>query len=326
MLGLAVGVALLFAAQIAGTSLNHSVTQLTRGLVGEMQLQLQARGPEGFPAQLLADVRRIPGVVEAQPVVEQQANVIGPSGAESVELLGVPSSFAQRLGHLADLPGHPSIEQLSHQQALGLPVPVAKAIGATGSLQPIEIAVGTHVSSTLVGEVLQEENIGALVGNPVVFAPVSYAAQLSGAPGLLSRIFVRTAPGREAQVRSALLALAAGRLNVEPAEFDATLFAQASAPTNQSRGAVRRDQRARGLPVRVQRDADHRLRRELIAELREDGAPRRRIVQTLLFDALVLGSVGCALGLALGELASIVLFRSNPGYLSFAFPVGSQRS
>ena len=80
VVGLAVGVALLFAAQIAGTSLNHGVTQLTHGLVGDMQLQLQARGPEGFPAQLLSDVRQIPGVAEAQPVLEEQANVVGPRG------------------------------------------------------------------------------------------------------------------------------------------------------------------------------------------------------------------------------------------------------
>ena len=31
------------------------------------------------------------------------------------------------------------------------------------------------------------------------------------------------------------------------------------------------------------------------------------------------------LGLALGDVLSIVVFRSNPGYLSFAFPVGAQR-
>jgi len=334
ILGLAVGVALLFAAQIAGTSLNHGVTQLTRGLVGEMQLQLQARGPDGFPARLLADVRKIPGVAEAQPVVEKQASVVGPRGAESVELLGVPSSFARRLGHLADLPGHPSIEQLSHQQELGLPAPVAKAIGAgTEALAPIEIAVGTHVSSTLVGETLGQDNIGALVASPVVFAPVSYAAQLSGAAGLLSRIFVKVAPGREAQVRVALDRLAAGRLgaaggipSVEPAEFDATLFAQASAPTNQSAGLFAAISALVGFLFAFNAMLiTTASRREVIAELREDGATRRRIVQTLLFDALVLGSVGCVLGLALGDLASIALFGSNPGYLSFAFPVGSQR-
>ncbi len=340
VLGLAVGVALLFAAQIAGTSLNHSVTQLTRGLVGEMQLQLQARGPDGFPAQLLGEVRRIPGVLEAQPVVEEQANVIGPRGAKSVELLGVPSSFARRLGHLAELPGHPSVEQLSHQQELGLPAPVAEAIGAgTEALSPIEIAVGTRVTSTLVGEILGQENIGALVASPVVLAPVSYAAELSGAPGRVSRIFVKVAPGREAQVRAALLALAlaAGRLgaaggraggipSVEPAEFDATLFAHASAPTNQSAGLFAAISALVGFLFAFNAMLiTTASRREVIAELREDGATRRRIVQTLLFDALVLGSVGCVLGLALGDLASIALFGSNPGYLSFAFPVGSQR-
>jgi len=327
VLGLAVGVALLFAAQIAGTSLNHSVTQLTRGLVGEMQLQLQARGPQGFPAQLLADVRRIPGVAEAQPVIEEQANVVGPRGAKSVELVGVPSSFARRLGDLGNLPGHPNVEQLSHQQELGLPAPVATAIGAgTQALEPIEIAVGTHVTSTLVGEILEQDNIGALVQSPVVFAPVSYAAELSGAPGLLSRIFVKVRPGREAQVRRALLALAAGRLNVEPADFDATLFAQASAPTNQSAGLFAAISALVGFLFAFNAMLiTTASRREVIAELREDGAQRRRIVQTLLFDALVLGSAGCVLGLALGEVASIALFGSNPGYLSFAFPVGSQR-
>src|ERR1035441_8921300 len=51
--GLAVGVALLFASQVASTSLNRSVSQLTRDLVGNMQLQLQARSPQGFDQRLL---------------------------------------------------------------------------------------------------------------------------------------------------------------------------------------------------------------------------------------------------------------------------------
>jgi putative ABC transport system permease protein len=327
VVGLAVGVSLLFAAQIAGTSLNDSVTQLTHSLVGDMQLQLQARGPEGFPAALLSEVRQIPGVAEAQPVLEEQANVVGPRGAESVELLGVPSSFAQRLGDLRDLPGHPSVEQLSHQQELGLPAPMAKAIGAgTEALSPIEIAVGTHVSSTLVGEILREGNIGGLVHSPVVFAPVSYAEDLSGAAGRITRIFVRTKPGSEAQVRTALLRLAAGTLNVEPADFDATLFARASAPTNQSAGLFAAISALVGFLFAFNAMLiTTASRREVIAELREDGAPRRRIIQTLLFDAFVLGSVGAALGLVLGDVASVALFGSNSGYLSFAFPVGSER-
>jgi putative ABC transport system permease protein len=323
VLGLAVGVALLFGSQVAGTSLNHSVSRLYRDVVGNMQLQLQARGPRGFPEALLSEVRQIPGVAEAQPVLDEQAEVIGPHGRESVELLGAPPSFAH---HLRELPGHLTAEQVAHQQELGLPGPVAAEIGASGSLQPVEIQVGTHVSSTLVGAVLQERNIGDLVHSPVAIAPIEYAQELSGTPGLITRVFVRTAPGREAQVRAALIRLAAGRLNVEPADFDATLFATAAASTNQSAGLFAAISALVGFMFAF--DAmliTTASRRELIAELRENGATRSRTIQTLLFDALILGVLGSALGLLLGDLASIVLFGANPGYLSFAFPVGVQR-
>jgi putative ABC transport system permease protein len=66
-------------------------------------------------------------------------------------------------------------------------------------------------------------------------------------------------------------------------------------------------------------------RRSLIEDLHLDGYTRRMIIQVLLLDALVLGAIASALGLALGELLSQVLFSSDPGYLSFAFPVGEQR-
>lgn len=322
VLGLAVGVALLFASQVASTSLDHSVSQLSRDLVGNMQLQLQARGPQGFDKQLLSRVRRIPGVEEALPVLEEQADVIGPHGRESVELLGAAPSFAHSGGELLR---HFSAEKLAHQQALALPAPVAKAIGAE-SLLPIEIQVGTHISSTLLGATLQEGDIGELVHSPVAIAPVGYAEQLSGTVGLLTRIFVRTEPGREAAVREALTRLAAGRLNVEPADFDSTLFAKAAAPANQAAELFSAISALVGFMFAFNAMLiTARLRRDLIGELRRHGATRWMTIDTLLFDALILGVLGCILGLMLGDLASIALFHSNPGYLSYAFPVGSQR-
>ena len=175
---------------------------------------------------------------------------------------------------------------------------MAKAIGAgTQALQPIEIAVGTHVSSTLVGEILREGNIGGLVHSPVVFAPVSYAEDLSGAAGLLTGSSCARSPGREAQVRTALVSLAAGALNVEPADFDATLFAQASAPTNQSAGLFAAISALVGFLFAFNAMLiTTASRREVIAELREDGASRRRIIQTLLFDAFILGAWGARSG------------------------------
>src|ERR1700682_5987133 len=113
--GLAVGVALLFASQVASTSLNHSVSQLSRDLVGNMQLQVQARSPRGFDRRLLSNVQRIPGVAEALPVLEEQADVIGPHGRESVDLLGNDPRFAHSGGPLLR---HFSAERLYPQQAL----------------------------------------------------------------------------------------------------------------------------------------------------------------------------------------------------------------
>jgi putative ABC transport system permease protein len=66
-------------------------------------------------------------------------------------------------------------------------------------------------------------------------------------------------------------------------------------------------------------------RRNLITDLRLDGYTPLEIVGVMLFDALALGLMGSLLGLGLGELISRGLLEANPGYLSFAFPVGSAR-
>jgi putative ABC transport system permease protein len=322
VLGLAVGVALLFSSQVASESLNKSVSELSSGLVGNMQLQLQARGPGGFDAGLLGTVRKIPGVAQALPVLEQQATIIGPRGRASVELLGADAQFAHATGPLRK---HFTVEQLEHQQALALPAPIAGAIGAE-SLVPIEVQVGTHVTSTSMGATLHQGDIGALVNSPVAMAPVAYAGALAGNPGRLTRIFVRAKPGREAQVRAALVALAAGRLNVFPADFDSTQFDKAAAPTNEVAALFAGISAVVGflfafnaLLITAQ------LRRNLIRDLRRSGATRARTIGVVLLDALILGVLGCGLGLVLGDVASVTLFHSTPGYLSYAFPVGSER-
>ncbi|MGA8364709.1 MAG: hypothetical protein WB709_09340, partial [Solirubrobacteraceae bacterium] len=73
VLGIAAGVALLFASQVANSSLQSSVSQLSRGIAGSATLQLLARDPHGFPAGTLAHVRAIPGVRVAAPVLESGA-------------------------------------------------------------------------------------------------------------------------------------------------------------------------------------------------------------------------------------------------------------
>jgi putative ABC transport system permease protein len=322
-IGIAAGVALLFAAQVANTSLNGSVHQLTSGLVGSSQLQLAARDPNGFDESLLASVRRLPGVRSAAPILEAQANIIGPKGTRrSVDFIGADPRFVTLGGTLLR---HFSAAALARQRALALPAPIAQSLGAT-ALEPIRIQIGESTERVLLGVLLQEAQIGALVHSPVALAPLEYAQKLAGMAGRITRIFVRAAPGRRRTVEAELHRLADAHINVEPANFDARLFDSAAMPTNQSTTVFALISALVGFILAF--DAillTVPAQRRLVADLKFDGYSARTIIEVVLVDALILGTVSCLLGLVLGDELSLHLFHASPGYLSFAFPVGSQR-
>jgi putative ABC transport system permease protein len=324
VLGIAVGVALLFASQVASTSLGGSVRELTREVIGRgQQLQLDARGPAGVDEHLVDEVRRLPGVRSAVPLVEQAATVIGPKGRQAVDLLGTTPQFANSSGPLLQ---HFSNSQLAHLRAIALPQPIATDIG-TGALQTVEIQIGATVTRTLLGATLGSNDIGGLVKSPVAIAPIAFAQTLAGLTHRVTRIFVRPAAGHIVQVRAELASLAASaQVNVEPAGFDAKLFDVASTPETQSESLFSAISALVGflfaltaILLTVPR------RRRTIEELRPHGAGRAVRLQILLFEAAILGTLGCVLGLVLGDALSLAAFHRASGYLSSAFPVGNIR-
>jgi putative ABC transport system permease protein len=323
VLGIAVGVALLFASQVASTSLDSSVRQLTKQLVGSMQYQLDARGPEGFSERVVREAQSLAGVRGALPLLEEQASVIGPVGRASVDLIGADPRLAITGGPLLKRFG---TRQLAHLPAIALPAPVAAAIGA-GALRPIGLQIGAHELRTLLGATLQEGDIGALVHSPVALAPVAYAQRIAGMTGRVTRIFVQVQPTQAMTARAGLERLAiAQHLNLVPADFDARLFAVASAPSQQGESLFSAISAIVGFLFAFNAMLlTMPERRRMIEATRRRGATRAMTVQLLLFDALVIGVLACVLGLLFGELLSIELFHAQPGYLSFAFPVGSQR-
>jgi putative ABC transport system permease protein len=321
--GIAVGVALLFASQVAGTSLGGSVQQLTQGIVGNMQYQLEARGSHGFDESLLGTVRHTPGVSTAIPVLEAPINLVGPSGQAAVQLIGTAPQLAKAGGPLLR---RFSYAQLASQRALALPAPVAQQVGV-GPLEPLTAQIGAHSTTALVAATLQEGDIGQLIHSPVAIAPVAYAQELTGSHGRITRILVRTKKGEEGAVHARLAVIAAAEhLNLEPADFVSKLFQVAAAPTNQGTDLFAAISGLVGLLFAFNAMlVTARVRRTFAESLRRWGATRVMTTQVLLVDALVLGALGSALGLVLGDALSILAFHATPGYLSFAFPVGSQR-
>ena len=315
--------ALLFASQVASTSLTHSALQLNSQLVGGAQLQLEARGPEGFQEQLLGEVRRVPGVQVTLPIFERQVNVIGRTGERSVDLIGVDPHAVRASGPLLR---RFSAKQIAAQQAIALPEPLAREIGV-GPLEAVRLQIGAGFVETLVGATLQAADIGGLVHSPIAVAPVGYAQRLAGARGRLTRIFVRFDPAREREARTALARLAAtSNVNLVPGEFDSRLFAVAVAPERKSEALFSAISALVGFMFALNAMLiTVPSRRKLIEDVRLHGATRWMTVQILLFDAAVLGILACVLGLALGDLLSIAVFHTTPGYLAFAFPVGNTR-
>jgi len=322
VLGIAVGVALLFASQVASTSLNGSVRQLNAGIVGQMRLQISARGPTGFDERLLGKVERLPGVLAAVPVLDERVSMIGPSGTQTVDVLGTDPRFAHLGGPLVRRLGY---SRLAGLHAIAVPTPIAQAIGVT-SLHPVELQIGASTRTALLGTTLTSSDIGALVDSPIAIGPLRYVQSLTDLSGRLTRIFIQPRPGEDAVVRSGLARLAAGTLNVRPGDYEATLFAQAAGPTNQSTVLFSAISALVGFLF-----AFNAMlltvpeRRRLVEDLRLDGYTAGMIARVLLFDAFVLGVLASIVGLVLGEALSVGLFNSNPGYLSLGFPIGSQR-
>ncbi|HXN37957.1 MAG TPA: FtsX-like permease family protein [Solirubrobacteraceae bacterium] len=323
VLGIAAGVALLFASQVASQSLSSSVAQLSGGIVGNATLQLLARDPHGMPEGFVGDVRAISGVRFAAPLLEASANASGPKGSESVALVGADSSLRSLGGRLV---AHTELEPFANIGAVLLPARLASHLGVTRFGREVTLQLYGKSERAPLYEQLHEKQIGGLVASPIVVAPLFFAQEVTGLSGRVSRILVEPAAGHEAQVRTALQRLAAGRLNVQSTSYDERLFAKAAAASNQSTALFAVISALVGFLFAFNAMLlTVPQRRRLIADLRRDGYEPATVIGVLLFDALVLGVVACALGLVLGDELSIHLFRSNPGYLGSAFAVGSQR-
>jgi putative ABC transport system permease protein len=323
VLGIAAGVALLFASQVANSSLQSSVSELSRGIAGRATLQLLARDPHGFPAATLARVRAIPGVRVAAPVLESGAQASGPRGSASVQLIGADTSLSELGGALVR---GTDLRPFGDIGAVVLPAPLARRLGARKFGQEVDFTLDGRTAEAPLYSQLHAGQVGALIDSPVAIVPLSLAQEMTGLHARVSRILIQPAAGSQARVRAALQRLAGGRENVETVDYEQQLFAKAAAASNQSTALFSAISALVGFLFAFNAVLlTVPQRRRLVVDLRRDGYEPRTVIAVLLLDAAVLGLVACVLGLALGEELSIHVLHSNPAFLSLAFAVGSER-
>jgi putative ABC transport system permease protein len=323
VIGIAAGVALLFASQVSTSSLQSSVTRLSRGIAGAATMQLQARDPHGLPDSLVRRVRMLPGVRAAAPVLEAGASASGPRGAAPVELIGADASLSQLGGTLTR---GAELRPFAGIGAVVLSSAVSRSIGVKRFGQEVNFQLAGRTAEAPLYVQPHMHLTGPLAAGAVALVPLSLAQQMTGSTARVSRVLVRPAAGMQSRVKAGLLALAAGRLDVEAIDYEERLFANAAAASNQSSKIFSAISALVGFLFAFNAMLfTVPQRRRLVLDLRREGYGPHTVIGLLLLDAGVLGIVGCGLGLALGEELSIHVFHPNPAFLSLAFPLGGER-
>jgi putative ABC transport system permease protein len=317
--GIAAAVALVLAAGVAQSSVTGSTRRIVHTVVGPANLQLRARGPEGFPEAMLGRVERLSGVRRVAPLLERSVRVIGPHGnSATVYLAGADASLGvlDGLGRTLPLnalaPGTISLSR-SLADTLG-----TSALG--GEQSHVTLVLGGVRRAVHVGALLDADAVGVLAGARVAVMDLSSMQRLLGQPAHVSRILIQTSAGARAQVERELRALAGPRLIVGGAEQDVTQLQQALGPSSQASalfaviGALLGFLFAFNAILLTIPE-----RRQAVADLRLAGTTRSAIVQLVSFQALCLGVASSIVGLLGGYALSRWVFHESTGYLAQAF-------
>jgi putative ABC transport system permease protein len=327
--GIALGVALVFAVQVANDSITSSSREIVRSISGPATLQVRSRSADGFDEKFSERVQRLPGVMRTASLLELPATVVGPgSRSVTVQLASATPALGLLDGLSSKVPLNAALEPgimlpSATAHALGLSATVGHAI--EGPAPRVTLEFRGHANPVKVTAILGRETIGALADARAAIAPLSVIQGLAGLSGRVTRILVQTAPGREVQVRAELEKVAVGRLEVVSADQEVALLTQALRPNAQATRFFALVSGLVGLLIAFNAMLlTAPERRRTIADLRIQSFRRWQIVQMLLFQALCLGVLSSLAGLLVGGLISRGVFHETPNYLAAAFPLGSQ--
>jgi putative ABC transport system permease protein len=323
IVGVAAGVSLLFAVQVAHRSITGSFEQISQGVAGRATLELAARGPEGFDEHVAEEVERMGDVKAAAPIFEQPIVAVGPKGRRALTLVGANEQITALRGSLSLRFQH--VGEASGRGLLVLTESSAHAIGARLG-GDVTILVGGRTEHLALNGTVSSASLASAAGSPIAAAPLPVAQALGGLPNRITRILIEPRRGQAAALQLALDRRYGARLNARPLSTEATLLGNAAGPERQVTLLFGVISLVAGIILSYNAlllASDER--RRFVVYLIEAGTPDSTIFSSLAFDALVLGLTGAVLGLLAGDLISLLAYRVVPGYITAAFAVGGQR-
>jgi putative ABC transport system permease protein len=323
IMGIAAGVALLFTVQVAHHSITGSFEQISRGVTGRATLELSSRGPGGFSERISDEIEHMRGVGASAPILQEPIVVVGPTGHRPVTLVGATPQIARLGGRLA---AQLLVAGVSGRGGLLVVTErTAHDIGALPGGQVTVLARGQRRRIKIAG-ILSSARFGSAAESPVAAAPLSVLQALTDQAQIVSRVLIEPAPGEEDALRERLEARFGPTANVRKTNSEAKLLANATRPERQITLLFSAISIVAGIILAYASlllASDER--RRFAVYLVEIGTPDSMIVASLVFDALLLGIFGSIIGLVFGDAISLFAYRSVPGYIAAAFPVGGQR-
>jgi putative ABC transport system permease protein len=326
-IGIAIGVALTCAVQIANHSVTGSARETVRDLGGSAAIQLTARSAQGVDQRLVRRIRELDGVHRATGVLEQRAVIAGPHRHQlPVHVFGADLG-PQELGGLVG--DRLSITGVNLSRGIVLPQAVAVQLG----LQSEQPGRSPHVTLQLRGRMLRVQvtaipsrsRVGSFADGRATVMQRSELQRIARLPRRVTRVLIQTRPGQEATVRKRLGTLVDGRLSIGTPEDEIALLKQATRPSERASAFFTMIAAAVGWLLAFNAMLlSAPERRRVIAELRIQGYRSGQLIQIALSQALVLGVAAAAAGVVVGQLLAHGVLEESTDYLASAFSFGTQ--
>ncbi len=328
-LGVALGVAVLFAGMATNAGIDASVQGTVSELVGRSDLRVTAFGENGLSEGTVATIAATPGVAIAAPALERRTYLTQPFDASEsavlpppVTVLGVDPALDPRL-HDVVLVAGVALDDPAARTALiseRLATDDGLTLGSAVTMQ----GLGDSVAFRVVGIIAGDGPVDGDSGRTVI-VPLRPAQAVFGGTSV-SRVDIGLADGVSAgAVETALVErlTAEPYLLATPADLAATLRASTTdfAVTTALIAAIALFAGAFLIFNTLSMTVAERIRE--VGLLRAAGATRRQVMSFMFSQAVVLGSLGSLLGLALGVVlaTAIVAVMGTVGSVAVDRPV-----
>ena len=318
-LGVALGVAVLFAGMPTSAGVDASVRSTVNDLVGRSDLRVAAFGETGLSPETVALIGETPGVAIAAPALERRTYLAGSLDGSAlpppVTVLGIDPVTDARLHDLILVAGSPLASPDEHSALITehLAAQDGLTVGSPISMQ----AAGDPIDYRVVGIVAGDGPLTGAFGRTVI-VPLTTAQAVFAETGV-SRVDIGLSPGADRDTVSAALE---SRLTAQPYVLSspqdlAAALAASTADFKSTTALIAAIALFAGAFLifnTLSMTVSERIRE--VGLLRAAGARRGQVMSFMLTQALVLGVVGSLLGLVLGALLAA-------GMVAFVRTVGS---